>query len=456
MGFVTKLKSALAGNEKTRLIHMGNIEVEQFWGKSVGALSLPSLTAPSARHIVNRMDQLALFLADADDYVLLKEALDDEYAAYLKQEGFELPEVIVPTSNRPELNITESFLADEAALAKLRGLDASLMPFGVSHLEEELSQKTGLPLCGAASTIVESVNSKILSRQLNEKLGIRAIPGSNVSSLEELKAALQKHEHVLTSGGRLVVKDAFGVSGKGLTILTSVDKAASIVKMWERQLASKPNGVIRVVVEQWIEKKLDINFQFLIGKDGGVTFCGVRDAVTENGVHQGHRLPSSLTKNQIDELRHAGELLGPALYQLGYFGLVGIDAILSVDDVVYPNLEINARFNMSTYQNKLEEKLLAGKNALAKAFNFKLTRPWSFSEIESLLGSDIYRRETGLGFLINDFATLNAASKSGGASFPGRLYGLIFGKNVDDVRERNQRLTEAFGALENSDVRKVS
>jgi len=451
MSFVTQLRTALTGSERTPLVHMGNIEVEQFWGKSVGALALPSLTSPSAKIVVNRMDQLALFLANPDDYVLLKEPLDPDYASYLIKEGFAIPKVICPSTNRPELNITESFLADEVGQAELRALadkGATLMPFGVSHLEEELSQKTGLALAGPASTIVETVNSKILSRQLNEKLSIRAIPGSCVSTLEELKEALQRHEPVLTAGGKLVVKDAFGVSGKGLTVLTSPEKAAGVIKMWDRQLTSKPEGCIRVVVEQWIEKKLDINYQILIGKDGRTTFCGVRDAVTLNGVHQGHRIPSSLTPGQIEELQSAGEKLGPALYHLGYYGMVGIDAILSVDDVVYPNLEINARFNMSTYQNKLDEDLLAGKKTLAKQFPLKLSRTVSFAEVETLLGDEIYRHKTGLGFMINDFATVNAAAKTGGASWPGRLYGLIIGTSEEDVLQRNQRLTEILGTLE--------
>ena len=451
MSFVTQLRAGLTGSEQTPLVHLGNIEVEQFWGKHVGALTLPSLTSPSAKFVVNRMDQLALFLANPDDYVLLKEPLDPDYASYLIKEGFAIPKVICPSANRPELNITESFLADEAGLRALSELvekGATLMPFGVSHLEEELSKKTGLPLAGPASTVVEVVNSKILSRQLNEQLAIRAIPGSCVCTLEELKDALAQHEPILTAGGKLVVKDAFGVSGKGLTIVTSPDKAANVIKMWDRQLTSKPEGCIRVVVEQWIEKKLDINYQILIGKDGRVTFCGVRDAVTLNGVHQGHRIPSSLTSNQIEELQTAGAKLGPALYHLGYYGLVGIDAILSVDDVVYPNLEINARFNMSTYQNKLEEDLLGGKKTLAKQFPLKLSREVKFAEVEALLGSDIYRHATGTGFLINDFATVNAAAKAGGASWPGRLYGLIIGTSEDDVWQRNQRLTEKLGTLE--------
>ncbi len=448
MTFVTELRDYLSGDPCTALIHLGNIEVEQFWGKSVGALALPSLTAPSARWLVNRMDQLALFLAEPQDYVLLKEPLDPEYAAYLRGEGFQLPHVLFPKTNRPELNITENFLADEEGLQALKGLNAALMPFGVSHLEEELSQKTGLSLCGPASAIVEAVNSKILSRQLNESLGIRAIPGSCCSSLEELKEALRRHQNVLDEGGKLVVKDAFGVSGKGLSVVTSPEKSASLLKMWERQLNAKPGGVIRVVVEKWIDKKCDINYQFLIAKDGRVGFCGVRDAVTENGVHQGHRIPTSLNLSQVEELEQTAKVLGPALYRQGYFGMVGVDAILSTDNVVYPNLEINARFNMSTYQNKIAEDVLPGRSALAKHFAFKLERAWSFKELEQVLGPYIYRRAEGTGFLINDFATLNAAKACGGAHWPGRLYGLVIERSEQEVQVLNQKLTEVLGALE--------
>ena len=43
------------------------------------------------------------------------------------------------------------------------------------------------------------------------------------------------------------------------------------------------------MVEEWVAKAADLNYQLTVGRDGGVEFNFVKEAVTDQGVHKGHR-----------------------------------------------------------------------------------------------------------------------------------------------------------------------
>ena len=149
--FSIKLKRALTGREDTVLVYLNNFEVEEYWNEQ-GVLKLPSLSIGSASDVVNRMEELGVFLAGEQDVVLLKSLPDPGFVADARVVGFGRSRFIATESNEPGMNITASILHCPRTLEKLRELahDRSiqtyLVPFGVSDQEEELSRQTGIPL----------------------------------------------------------------------------------------------------------------------------------------------------------------------------------------------------------------------------------------------------------------------------------------------------------------------
>lgn len=132
------------------------------------------------------------------------------------------------------------------------------------------------------------------------------------------------------------------------------------------------------MLEQWIDKICDLNYQILIDQSGGVEFLGVKESLVEQGVHQGHLMPSRLSEAQLGVIREAAVRIGEALYRDGYYGIAGMDAILDEDGTIWPNLEINARFNMSTYQLNIQQQYLPdGYYGLAKNTLFGFITCWS-------------------------------------------------------------------------------
>ncbi|MFF8726199.1 ATP-grasp domain-containing protein [Streptomyces sp. NPDC015171] len=417
MTFTRRLKRALTGDPEARCVYLNNFEVERVWAQ--GEPGLPGSGFSFSGATVNRMEEVGVLHADVDDVVVLKAPVDEDYLAYLRSLDAARGERLVVEDNVPDRSVTQDVLASPRLLERLRGLADGrtyLAPLGISSDEERLSEVTGLPLAGPSAAVCRHVNGKIFSRELVDDTGLTRVPGSVCRTYGELEQAIAAH---LGEGSRVVVKESLGVSGRGMVVLDSRRRADQLLRMLARRGEQAP---VSLVVEEWIDKRSDLNYQFLVDRDGATWFETVKTALTKDGVHRGHRFPPKLRPDQVEELRSAATVIGKRLADEGYHGLVGADAMLGTDGTLYPCLEINARFNMATYQNRVAEALIGpAQHALAAVIQLRPTRRHSFSEVSRSLGALLYRSPGGTGVLVNNHATLNAAVTPGKKS-AGRLY----------------------------------
>ncbi|RFU82511.1 ATP-grasp domain-containing protein [Streptomyces triticagri] len=447
-GFTDRLRHAVTGGAGTPLVLLGNFEVENQWAR--GEPALPRVAAHAGSAVVNSMDEFALLLGGPYDHVVLKSAPDEGYRRYLESLGLRLPTVHVVAHADPRRTVTEDALEDPGLIKTLAGLAAGgarLSAHGVSTVEERLAEATGLGLAAPDAALCKRVNSKIYSRRAADELGLRQARGWACDTLEELADAVRGAGELLASGRKVVVKDAYGVSGKGIVVLDSEQRLARLHRMAEAQAkrAAADDGAVRtsLVIEEWVAKRCDLNYQFTVDRSGSVHFDFVKEALTEAGVHKGHRMPARLDGAQTGELREAARLIGERLAADGYFGVVGVDAMVAPDESLYPVLEINARNNMSTYQSVVHDgaRPLAGPGqvAVARHYPVRLTRPFGFDEMRGVLDGLLLERGRSGGLFVNNYATVNAAWAPGprpdGAAaepFEGRLYGVL----VEDGAER--------------------
>lgn len=384
-----------------------------------------------------------MLLAEHGDVVVLKDRVAPAYLSYLRELGAAPADLLMVDENVPERNVTEDALESPRLLKELAGMNDGrtfLVPLGISELEEQLSHRTGLPLAGPSAAVCRTVNGKTFSRQLGDDTGIRAIPGSVCRTLDEVSAALDTH---LTAGSRVVVKESLGVSGRGMTVIDSPRKGEHLLRLMARR---RNTGPLSLTVEQWVDKDFDLNYQFVVDRTGTTRFETVKTALTENGVHRGHEFPASLAPELVDELRGTSEIIGRALHSEGYAGLVGVDALVAKDGTLYPCLEINARFNMATYQNRIEERFLrAGQHGLAGAVELRMNRHCTFAETREALGELLFDHRSATGVLVNNFATLNAAVTPGRETH-GRIYVVAIAGSTEESRHllstAERRLTE--------------
>ncbi|MFC9434472.1 hypothetical protein [Nocardia sp. NPDC057030] len=452
--FNAGLKSAVAGTAEASLVFLGNFEVEAQW--AMGEPALPGITFKASRAVVNRMDEFALLLATKSDHVVLKDAPDEGYLRYLTDLGLELPRILSVRHQDPQRVVTADALADPtliSGLARLAKAGCLLAPHGVSVLEEQLAERSGLPLAAPGAAICKTVNSKIYSRRLAAELGLRQPQGWACDTLAELDEAVAGARALLAGGRRVVIKDAFGVSGKGIAVIDTEQRLDRMHRLITRKAERSGRQRAGLVLEEWVAKRGDLNYQCTIGRDGAVGFDFVKEALTEAGVHKGHRFPAALTAAQVDELTEAGHRIGTRLAADGYFGVAGVDAMIDSEGGLFPIVEINARNNMSTYQAQVQQRFAGtGRVALARHYALRLRRELTFAELRRQLDGVLIDRATPTGLLVNNFATVNAAAPAAGTapqrSFDGRLYGLVVARSTEQLAAFDNEITARLVAVQ--------
>ena len=60
-------------------------------------------------------------------------------------------------------------------------------------------------------------------------------------------------------------------------------------------------------------------------------------------------MPPPFSKELQDECVKCGEIIGKGLYDMGYVGILGIDAMILKDGTLIPIIEINGRHTLFTY-----------------------------------------------------------------------------------------------------------
>ncbi|MFE2631069.1 ATP-grasp domain-containing protein [Streptomyces sp. NPDC059374] len=453
-GFTARLKRAVTGAADTPLVFLGNFEVENQW--AVGEPALPRVGAHAGSAVVNRMDEFALLLGGKDDHVVLKTALDDGYRAYLEGLGLALPTVHVVAGQDPRRTVSEDALADPGLLHTLSELAAGgapgAPPGGPPRAAVQSAPTPRAPAPPAPPGGTPGYTT-VETRRLADELGIRQARGWACETLPELADAVAAAGELLAAGRKVVVKDAFGVSGKGIVVLDSDKRLARLHRMAVTQAERAAAGGeprTALVVEEWVAKRADLNYQFTVGRDGSTHFDFVKELLTENGVHKGHRMPARLTGGQVAEVAATAGRLGERLAADGYFGVVGVDAMVDPDGGLYPVVEINARNNMSTYQSVVHE-VLAGPDevAVARHFTVRPRRALPFAELREVLDGLLLteRGPRPRGLFVNNYATVNAAAAGAGDDgFEGRLYGVLVAGSDAEVAALDTDITRRLAA----------
>ncbi|HEY5235789.1 MAG TPA: hypothetical protein VIJ14_06395 [Rhabdochlamydiaceae bacterium] len=219
-------------------------------------------------------------------------------------------------------------------------LDEKTFPYenveswGASLSITEWAKKKNLGYTMPHWNVVKQVNSKAFSFNESQKL-----PGATlVHTLAELEQWEQKTE------GPKVLKSCFGVSGKGHLFLPSLH----MKKFAEKEFAEgRP-----IIAEPWVERKLDFSTQWMIHPNQKIEFLGATICINDKrGQYNSNRvgdLPRLFGK-YFPFLETHKETVFPILQKmalLGYFGNVGIDAMIWGNNQLHPVVEINARKTM--------------------------------------------------------------------------------------------------------------
>lgn len=408
------------------VIWLFNIGVEKFWN---GDISIVKNVKEDI--VVNHIEEICLLLTKVRDVLILRNNPDEIYLEEMKKRGFEIPMILTPRDLNESLGISELVLQDNFLLNQLKELAKNrkkvvFVPYGVSVLEERIAQICQLEMIGGPGKISKMINNKIFARRVAEELRYPITQGSICDNLDELK---EKSMELLHAFDKVIIKQPCGASGKGLYIIDSERKLISVMQILKR-ISRKSDINQGWIVEGWYEKQADINYQIYIDQAGLVKMFSVKEQLLHETVYIGSIIPPRMSESLVKKCEECGKQIGKLLYQNGYNGIVGIDAMVTKENDFIPIIEINARFTLSTYLSFLDfyrnskwllffyERISIGKNVNyqmvlneLKEWNEKNSDQESFCCVSETVNGETVQKNGRL-FILQTMAAISDGQKN--------------------------------------------
>ncbi len=334
-------------NDDYTVIWLFNIGVEKFWSKDV-------FTVKSTKDdiIVSHMEEMNLLITQPQDILFLREEPDPVFIDEMKRFGANIPVIVRPSDKDYNKNISELIADDRDLIDRVREVikdrkNVVFVPYGVSYLEEEIAQKLGVKIFGPPLENAIRVNDKVYSRNFAIEHGFRVPQGQICYGYEELCTVANDY---LERYGKIIIKEPHGASGRGLWVVDTATKLKSTLLIIKRFYDISVDR--EWIVEQWCEKQTDLNYQIYVGdKDevADIEIFSIKEQRVNGTVYTGSIIPPSFDERISHECIECGEIIGRELYEEGYRGILGIDAMILSNGELIPIVEINGRFTLSTY-----------------------------------------------------------------------------------------------------------
>ncbi|MGW1427427.1 peptide ligase PGM1-related protein [Streptomyces sp. NPDC002431] len=344
--------TAGAGPRRPRgTARFGTFDAERFW-RPASLARLPSLVGAGAHSVVAGLDETLAAACGPDDLLVTRGALAPAQLDALGEAGITFRSLAAGEATTGDAGaVVEQALADDPALCAALATTADIRPYAVLPATARLPRRHP----GGAGelpppSVVQQVNGKAWSSELAAALGLPGA-GTVVRSADELTAAVER------LAGPVLVKDPYGVAGRGTVELTGPGALRRLVRRLQTQ---EDEGLhTELVVQRRYERAHDLSAHLEVRRDGtwslrglqGMTNGGYRHAVS-------HPVPPELPA-ELDRRGYPAvlERVAGALAAAGYFGPAGIDSMLLADGGWLPVLEINARMSMGLLTLELDERV---------------------------------------------------------------------------------------------------
>lgn len=251
-------------------------------------------------------------------------------------EGAVLPDLISSRNAANRLRQTQS--PDEALFTHVANI---LSPYAITTETETYLRAAGpfgpLP---DMETVVR-VNSKIYSSRLLARIGEKRY-GMEVNSAAEMEAI----GTTLLNRGPYLMKDPFGVSGKGNLFIDSEAMQRRIAEHLHKQEGSGLR--VQFLLEPLLPKVTDFSSHWFIRENGEKEFISVQRMMNHQQNYSGSIQADEAFNGMLENAGYftVMEKALRALVEDGYHGFVCFDSMMLEDGEVVSIVEINARKSM--------------------------------------------------------------------------------------------------------------
>ncbi len=212
----------MASNDNKSKLHLGSFDSERFW-RAPTLSQLPSVVDAQADAIVAVMDELMFAACHAEGGLLVtRRPMDKTHVDYLRETGFRFSRNEKPVETDETISGNDAICgllqaaANRAYFSELFSGLGGLSPYSVLPTTQPFCQHYGIAQKIPSIEAVRKANSKLFSHALEiEELG--EWHGETIDSAAELEK-VGKH---LLKNTTILIKDDFGVSGKGNLLVDS-------------------------------------------------------------------------------------------------------------------------------------------------------------------------------------------------------------------------------------------
>nr|WTA64364.1 hypothetical protein OHB51_17615 [Micromonospora sp. NBC_00855] len=337
-----------------KTFHLGTFDSERWWRPPDLAV-LPAVVLGGG--VTATMDELLAGFCAPGDLLLTRAPLAPALRDGLAALGIDVTQRTVGTSETltagtpPDSSdtIEDLVLRDPPLLGLLAGYDV-VSPYAVLSDTTRLADRIGATNRLPSAATVARVNSKSWSNAVADRLGLPGT-GEVVRSVDALTAAVQR------TGFDAVVKDPYGVSGRGALAVRTPGVLAAIRRTLERQVAAGRR--IELLVQPRYARRCDFSAHLILEPDGGWELLGVQAMTNREFRFIGSRPAAPAFVDRLDASGYLDAVaeVAKALAGEGYWGPVGIDSMLQSDGEVIPILEVNARRSLGLLALLLDHRV---------------------------------------------------------------------------------------------------
>ncbi|QUL53164.1 hypothetical protein KDC22_22455 [Paenibacillus tritici] len=433
-------------------VHCGSLESERYW-REEDLASLPAIPDAKALGIVQAMDEMLFAFCGNGDILLTRHGMDQAQYDYLQSLGYSFRTNLHPMTlgaeepgtGLDELNVFELLgrLNPGPELSGLIPPGSLLEPFAVlPGTYEAVRRYKLLPVLPDEET-VRAVNTKTYSAAMRDRLQLPNI-AHVVRSMEEL---LQSGAALLEKGAFLI-KDEYGVSGKGNQL---VDSERMLRRMAGYLESSRNQGKrIRFVLEPLLDRETDFSCQFHIDSEGRISILSVQQLVNQGFAFGESHSPGPSLLEKLDregywETMHS---IGRELYADGYYGDVCVDSMVLRDGSLEPLVEINARKSMSLIKHHVDRRLKQeGRHTCLVQVPLAAMGKVHYAELLQRMeeNGSLFTLDQGEGVIPLTSSALQPLDPSRATgSTKGKLYAALAYRNEDSKRWLTRTLDESL------------
>lgn len=210
----------------------------------------------------------------------------------------------------------------------------------------------GLRAALPQAEVAARINSKTWSNDFAQR---RALPGtaSVARSPEQVRRLVAE-----VGAAGAVVKDPYGVSGRGALRITTPRILDTVLRYLQGQVSR--GAEVELLVQPYLDAAFDFSTHFTVGQTGNVDWLGVQMVDNDAFAYRGSGpVPDGVAYLGGDAHRALVADLAAALFAEDYTGPVCVDGMALRDGTIVPILEVNARHSMGWLNLRLDRRAQA-------------------------------------------------------------------------------------------------